>query len=146
MENKWCFDNVAYHTALSLFPYCHPGQRKKWERGMYKLLVQGWCWTCTFCVLAVERQAHVTTVLQPSPDLILLFILQALLPLVNVPLLDYTLEFLTAAGVQEIIVYCCAHSDQIKKHIALVHALSFSLLAIQFAALFKLNENVSPLF
>ncbi|XP_064608515.1 translation initiation factor eIF2B subunit epsilon-like [Liolophura sinensis] len=43
---------------------------------------------------------------------------RALLPLVNVPLLDYTLEFLTAAGVQEIIVYCCAHSDQIKKHIA----------------------------
>lgn len=84
--------------------------------------------------------------LQPSPDLILLFILQALLPLVNVPLLDYTLEFLTAAGVQEIIVYCCAHSDQIKKHIALVHALSFSLLAIQFATLFKLNENVSPFF
>ncbi|XP_077989195.1 translation initiation factor eIF2B subunit epsilon-like [Glandiceps talaboti] len=42
---------------------------------------------------------------------------RALLPLVNCSLLDYTLEFLTAAGVQEIFVYCTAHADQIKNHL-----------------------------
>ena len=42
---------------------------------------------------------------------------QALLPLVNVPLLDYTIEFLVEAGVQEIFVFCCAHADQIKRHL-----------------------------
>lgn len=43
---------------------------------------------------------------------------RALLPLVNVPLLDYTIEFLVEAGVQEIFVFCCAHADQIKKHLS----------------------------
>ncbi|XP_070542027.1 translation initiation factor eIF2B subunit epsilon-like [Ptychodera flava] len=42
---------------------------------------------------------------------------RALLPLVNFTLLDYTLEFLTAAGVQEIFVYCTAHAEQIKNHL-----------------------------
>jgi len=42
---------------------------------------------------------------------------RALLPLVNVPILDYTLEFLSAAGVQRTIVFCCAHAEQIKLHI-----------------------------
>jgi translation initiation factor eIF-2B subunit epsilon len=42
---------------------------------------------------------------------------RTLLPLVNVPLLDYTLEFLSAAGVQRTIVYCCSHAEQIKQHI-----------------------------
>ncbi|CAH3018109.1 unnamed protein product [Porites evermanni] len=43
---------------------------------------------------------------------------RALLPLVNVPLLDYTIEFLVEAGVQEIFVFCCRHVDQIKKHLS----------------------------
>jgi translation initiation factor eIF-2B subunit epsilon len=42
---------------------------------------------------------------------------RTLLPLVNVPLLDYTLEFLSAAGVQRTIVFCCSHAEQIKQHI-----------------------------
>lgn len=41
---------------------------------------------------------------------------RALLPLVNRPLIDYTIEFLAASGVQEVFVYCCAHADSIRKH------------------------------
>ncbi|KAK3711933.1 hypothetical protein QZH41_009445 [Actinostola sp. cb2023] len=43
---------------------------------------------------------------------------RALLPLVNCPLLDYTVEFLVEAGVEEIFVFCCAHADQIVKHLS----------------------------
>lgn len=43
---------------------------------------------------------------------------RALLPLVNRPLIDYTVEFLAVSGVEEIFVYCCAHSDQLKEHLA----------------------------
>ncbi|XP_046394084.1 translation initiation factor eIF-2B subunit epsilon [Ischnura elegans] len=42
---------------------------------------------------------------------------RALLNLINVPLLDYTLECLGNSGVQEVILFCCNHADQIKKHI-----------------------------
>jgi len=42
---------------------------------------------------------------------------RTLLLLANVPLLEYTLEFLLAAGVQHAIVFCCAHAEQIKTHI-----------------------------
>ena len=42
---------------------------------------------------------------------------RALLPLVNVPILDYILECLSTAGVQRAIVFCCAHAEQIKEHI-----------------------------
>ena len=42
---------------------------------------------------------------------------RALLPLVNRPLIDYTVEFLAVAGVQEIFVFCCAHADMIKAHL-----------------------------
>ena len=47
----------------------------------------------------------------------LFFLLQTLLPLANIPLLDYTLQFLVESGIQEIYVYCCAHADQIKAHL-----------------------------
>ncbi|XP_067001729.2 translation initiation factor eIF2B subunit epsilon isoform X2 [Anabrus simplex] len=40
-----------------------------------------------------------------------------LLPLVNTPLIDYTLEFLALSGVQEVILFCCSHADLIKEHI-----------------------------
>lgn len=42
---------------------------------------------------------------------------RVLLPLVNIPLLDYTLKFLSGAGMQEVFVFCCHHADQIKNHI-----------------------------
>ncbi|GAM26644.1 hypothetical protein SAMD00019534_098190 [Acytostelium subglobosum LB1] len=42
---------------------------------------------------------------------------RTLLPLVNIPLLDYTLELLASSGVQEIYVLCCAHADQIKTYL-----------------------------
>ena len=42
---------------------------------------------------------------------------RALLPLVNRPLIDYTVEFLAVAGIQEIFVFCCAHADMIRAHL-----------------------------
>jgi len=42
---------------------------------------------------------------------------RALLPLVNTPLIDYTLEALAASGVQEVFVVCCHLGDQIREHI-----------------------------
>ncbi|KAI9193036.1 nucleotide-diphospho-sugar transferase [Polychytrium aggregatum] len=42
---------------------------------------------------------------------------RCLLPLCNVPLIEYTLEFLAISGVQEIFVVCCAHHEQIKDYI-----------------------------
>ncbi|XP_048578776.1 translation initiation factor eIF-2B subunit epsilon isoform X2 [Nematostella vectensis] len=42
---------------------------------------------------------------------------RALLPLINCPLLDYTIEFLVEAGVEELFIFCCAHADQIKEHL-----------------------------
>ncbi|XP_050417431.1 translation initiation factor eIF-2B subunit epsilon [Patella vulgata] len=42
---------------------------------------------------------------------------RALLPLVNVPVIDYTLNFLAAAGIQEVFVVCCHLADQIRTHL-----------------------------
>jgi translation initiation factor eIF-2B subunit epsilon len=39
---------------------------------------------------------------------------QVLLPLVNVPMLNYTLEWLASAGVEEAFVFCCAHAAQVR--------------------------------
>ncbi|KAG7542386.1 Nucleotidyl transferase domain [Arabidopsis thaliana x Arabidopsis arenosa] len=36
-----------------------------------------------------------------------------LLPLVNIPMIDYTLAWLESAGIEEIFVFCCAHSSQV---------------------------------
>lgn len=38
---------------------------------------------------------------------------KVLLPLVNVPMINYTLAWLEAAGVAEVFVFCCAHSKQV---------------------------------
>ncbi|XP_044482307.1 translation initiation factor eIF-2B subunit epsilon-like [Mangifera indica] len=38
---------------------------------------------------------------------------KVLLPLVNVPMINYTLAWLESAGVEEVIVFCCAHSRQV---------------------------------
>ncbi|MBN3295568.1 EI2BE factor, partial [Amia calva] len=42
---------------------------------------------------------------------------RALFPLANVAMIDYTLEFLTATGVQETFVFCCWMSNKIKEHL-----------------------------
>ncbi|KAA8536938.1 hypothetical protein F0562_029416 [Nyssa sinensis] len=38
---------------------------------------------------------------------------KVLLPLVNAPMIDYTLAWLESAGVEEVYVFCCAHSKQV---------------------------------
>lgn len=40
-------------------------------------------------------------------------LLKVLLPLVNVPMIDYTLAWLESAGVEEVFVFCCAHAKQV---------------------------------
>ncbi|KAH9906059.1 nucleotide-diphospho-sugar transferase [Xylariomycetidae sp. FL2044] len=42
---------------------------------------------------------------------------RCLLPLANVPLIEYTLEFLAMNGVQEVFVYCGSHHDQIERYV-----------------------------
>lgn len=42
---------------------------------------------------------------------------RALLPVVGVPLLKYTLEFLATAKVDEVIVFCCSKSDELTQFI-----------------------------
>ncbi|KAK4146636.1 putative translation initiation factor eIF-2B subunit epsilon [Dichotomopilus funicola] len=42
---------------------------------------------------------------------------RCLLPLVNVPVIEYTLEFLASNGVQEVFIYCGAHSEDIEQYI-----------------------------
>ncbi|KAL2134605.1 hypothetical protein VTI74DRAFT_11347 [Chaetomium olivicolor] len=42
---------------------------------------------------------------------------RCLLPLVNVPVIEYTLEFLASNGVQEVFIYCGAHSEDIEHYI-----------------------------
>lgn len=41
-----------------------------------------------------------------------------LLPLVNVPMIEYTLEWLAMNKVEETYVFCCAHADQLKRYLA----------------------------
>ena len=38
---------------------------------------------------------------------------KVLLPLVNVPMINYTLAWLESAGVEEVFVFCCANSKQV---------------------------------
>lgn len=45
---------------------------------------------------------------------------KVLLPLANVPLLDYTLEWLSMNDVEECYVFCSAHADQIQAHLEAV--------------------------
>ncbi|KAI1292997.1 eIF4-gamma/eIF5/eIF2-epsilon [Xylaria venustula] len=42
---------------------------------------------------------------------------RCLLPLANTPLIEYTLEFLAMNDVQEVFIYCGAHSEQIENYI-----------------------------
>ncbi|KNA21848.1 hypothetical protein SOVF_039570 [Spinacia oleracea] len=43
---------------------------------------------------------------------------KVLLPLVGIPMIDYSLEWLESAGVEEVFVFCCAHSKQVIQHLA----------------------------
>ncbi|MCJ1246622.1 hypothetical protein MMC30_003831 [Trapelia coarctata] len=43
---------------------------------------------------------------------------RCLLPLANTPLIEYTLEFLAHAGVEDIFVYCGAHPEQVEQYIS----------------------------
>ncbi|XP_064481624.1 translation initiation factor eIF2B subunit epsilon-like [Ornithodoros turicata] len=40
-----------------------------------------------------------------------------LLPVVNRPLIDYTLEYLNDAGIQEVFIFCCSHTEKIREYI-----------------------------
>jgi len=42
---------------------------------------------------------------------------KCLLPLCNVPMIEYSLDWLSSNGVQEVIVFCCAHSLQVHNYI-----------------------------
>ncbi|KAK4452101.1 nucleotide-diphospho-sugar transferase [Podospora aff. communis PSN243] len=42
---------------------------------------------------------------------------RCLLPLAGVPIIEYTLEFLALNGVQQVFIYCGAHSEEIEKYI-----------------------------
>eukprot|EP01065_Artemidia_motanka_P002168 TRINITY_DN11013_c0_g1_i1.p1 TRINITY_DN11013_c0_g1~~TRINITY_DN11013_c0_g1_i1.p1 ORF type:complete len:760 (+),score=281.56 TRINITY_DN11013_c0_g1_i1:115-2394(+) len=42
---------------------------------------------------------------------------RTLVPVAGVPLLDYALEALIANGVEEIFVFCCAHSARVERHL-----------------------------
>ncbi|KAI8482874.1 Translation initiation factor eIF-2B subunit epsilon [Branchiostoma belcheri] len=43
---------------------------------------------------------------------------KALMPVANRPLLEYTLHFLVAAGIQEICVFCCSHANKIVQYLS----------------------------
>ncbi|KEY67957.1 hypothetical protein S7711_02163 [Stachybotrys chartarum IBT 7711] len=42
---------------------------------------------------------------------------RCLLPLANIPLIEYTLEFLAMNGVEEVFIYCGAHTEQVEEYI-----------------------------
>ncbi|KAJ1989790.1 translation initiation factor eIF-2B epsilon subunit, GEF [Dimargaris cristalligena] len=43
---------------------------------------------------------------------------RCLLPLCNVPLIEYTFELLAIAGIEEIFIFCCIHAQKVKDYIA----------------------------
>jgi translation initiation factor eIF-2B subunit epsilon len=42
---------------------------------------------------------------------------KVLLPLVNVPMLDYTIEFLSQNGVEEVFVFCVCHAEKVEAYL-----------------------------
>ncbi|KAL0740495.1 hypothetical protein Bca4012_082008 [Brassica carinata] len=42
---------------------------------------------------------------------------KVLLPLANTPMIDYTLSWLESAGIEEVFVFCCAHSTQVIEYL-----------------------------
>lgn len=43
--------------------------------------------------------------------------MQVLCPLVNVPMIDYTLEFLARNDVREVFVFCVSHAKQLEEYL-----------------------------
>lgn len=43
--------------------------------------------------------------------------MKVLLPLVNIPMIEYTLAWLESAGVEEVFVFCCAHAKQVTSYL-----------------------------
>lgn len=50
-----------------------------------------------------------------------IYLFQALVPVLSVPLLDYTLEFLSLGGIEETFLFCTTHVEAIKDHVRLYH-------------------------
>ncbi|WJZ98549.1 hypothetical protein VitviT2T_017064 [Vitis vinifera] len=46
---------------------------------------------------------------------------KVLLPLVNVPMIDYTLAWLESTGIEEFFVFCCVHSKQVINYLENSH-------------------------
>ena len=42
------------------------------------------------------------------------------MPLVNTPMLNYTIEFLASSGMTSIYVLACSHADMIEEHVQYV--------------------------
>ncbi|KAI4260928.1 MAG: hypothetical protein LQ352_000083 [Teloschistes flavicans] len=42
---------------------------------------------------------------------------RCLLPLANTPLIEYTLEFLASSGVEDILIYCGSHTEQVEDYV-----------------------------
>lgn len=47
---------------------------------------------------------------------------RCLIPLVNLPLIEYTFDLLANAGVDEVILYCGNHTDQVEEYLKCVSA------------------------
>lgn len=45
---------------------------------------------------------------------------RCLLPLANTPLIEYTFDFLASVGVEEVILYCGNHADQVEDYLTSV--------------------------
>ena len=46
---------------------------------------------------------------------------KVLMPLVNVPCLQYTIEFLASSGVGEIFIFCSSHADKVEAFVQATH-------------------------
>ncbi|OAY76936.1 putative translation initiation factor eIF-2B subunit epsilon, partial [Ananas comosus] len=60
---------------------------------------------------------------------------KVLLPLVNAPMINYTLAWLESVGVEEVFVFCCAHAQQVKDYLDgsdwVKHPSAFSVTTIE---------------
>ena len=43
---------------------------------------------------------------------------KVLMPLANLPMIEYTLEFLAEGGVQEVFIFCCAHAEEVHRYVS----------------------------
>lgn len=51
---------------------------------------------------------------------------QCLIPVANTPLIEYTLEFLAHAGVEDVIIFVSSHAEKIEEYIRSAHTPSIS--------------------